>query len=424
MGDLMQPLLLRNTEHPDSAAIGEYLGIGGYGGLEKALEMSPVEVVEEVTKSNLLGRGGAGFPTGRKWEFAVRAIGSPKYLICNADEGEPGTFKDRVLMEKNPHLLIEGMVIASHAVGAEKGYIYLRHEYPTAGERLEHAINEAHEHGFLGDAVRGSSLSFDIEIFRGAGAYICGEETALIDSLEGRRGQPRTRPPFPVTAGLWGKPTIVNNVETLCNIPIILEIGGSAYADIGSPASPGPKLYCISGCVQRPGLYESPMGTGLRELIYDHAGGMRNGHELKAVIPGGLSTPILPADAIDCAMDFASLVEAGSALGSAGVIVMDDTVCMVQVARRAAQFYEVESCGKCVPCREGTGWLEKVLVRIESGDAGMDDLELIDHVSGAILGNCFCPLGDSAAEVVTAIVSHFRGEFEAHIRDGVCELDA
>jgi NADH-quinone oxidoreductase subunit F len=423
MGELMQPLLLRNTEHPNSAAIGEYLRIGGYGALEKALDMLPAEVVEEVKTSNLLGRGGAGFPTGRKWEYAVGAQGSPKYLICNADEGEPGTFKDRVLMEKNPHLLIEGMVIASHAVGAEKGYIYLRHEYPTAGERLEHAINEAHEHGFLGDAVRGSSLSFDIEVFRGAGAYICGEETALIDSLEGRRGQPRTRPPFPVNAGLWGKPTIVNNVETLCNIPIILEIGGSAYADIGSPASPGPKLYCISGCVQRPGLYESPMGTALRELIYDHAGGMRNGHELKAVIPGGLSTPILPAEAIDCAMDFASLVEAGSALGSAGVIVMDDTVCMVRVARRAAHFYEVESCGKCVPCREGTGWLEKVLVRIESGDAGMDDLELIDDISGAILGNCFCPLGDSAAEVVTAIVKHFRGEFEAHIKNGVCDLE-
>jgi NADH-quinone oxidoreductase subunit F len=415
----MQPLLLKNTDNPDSAGIAEYLRVGGYQALEKALEMTPAEVVEEVQQSGLLGRGGAGFPTGRKWEFAVRAIGSPKYLISNADEGEPGTFKDRVLMEKNPHLMIEGMVIASHALGSEMGYIYLRH-----GARLEKAIEEAYEHGYLGDAVRGTSLRFHLEVFRGAGAYICGEETALIDSLEGKRGQPRLKPPFPVNAGLWGKPTIVNNVETLCNIPLILELGSSAYAEIGSPAAPGPKLYCLSGCVKKPGLYEAPMGIGLKDLIYDHAGGMRNGHELKAVIPGGLSTPVLPADAVDCAMDFASLVEVGSALGSAGVIVMDDTVCMVRVARRAAHFYEVESCGKCVPCREGTGWLEKVLTRIESGDATMDDLGLIEDVSDAILGNCFCPLGDSAAEVVNAIVKHFRGEFEAHIKNGVCDLEA
>jgi NADH-quinone oxidoreductase subunit F len=420
----MQPLLLKNTDNPDSASIAEYRRIGGYQALEKALQMSPAEVVEEVLKSGLQGRGGAGFPTGRKWEFATRAIGSPKYLINNADEGEPGTFKDRVLMEKNPHLVIEGMVIASHALGTEKGYIYLRHEYPTAGARLERAIEEALDHGFLGDAICGTPLNFDLEIFRGAGAYICGEETALIDSLEGKRGQPRLKPPFPVNAGLWGKPTIVNNVETLCCVPIILEIGGSAFAEIGNPASPGPKLFCLSGCVKKPGLYEAPMGTGLRELIYEHAGGMRDGHELKAVIPGGLSTPVLPAEAVDCAMDFPSLVEAGSALGSAGVIVMDDSVCMVRVARRAAHFYEVESCGKCVPCREGTGWLEKVLSRIETGDAEMKDLELLEAISDAILGNCFCPLGDSAAEVVSAIFRHFRGEFEAHIKNGVCDLEA
>ena len=420
----MQPLLLKNIDNPNSANIAEYLKGGGYRALRKALEMPPAGVVQEVTDSNLLGRGGAGFPTGRKWKFAVDAVGSPKYLVCNADEGEPGTFKDRVLMERRPHLLLEGMVIASHAVGAEKGYIYLRHEYPTAGARLERAIEEAYEHGFLGDAVCGTSLKFDLEVFRGAGAYICGEETALIDSLEGRRGQPRSRPPFPVTSGLWGKPTIVNNVETLCNVPIVLEIGGAAYGEIGSPAAPGPKLFCLSGCVKKPGLYEAPMGTALQELIFEHAGGMRNGHQLKAVIPGGLSTPVLPAEATNCAMDFASLVEAGSALGSAGVIVMDDTVCMVGVARRAAHFYEVESCGKCVPCREGTGWLEKVLCRIESGDADMQDLELVENISGAILGNCFCPLGDSSAEVVTAIVKHFRSEFEAHIRNGTCDLEA
>jgi NADH-quinone oxidoreductase subunit F len=420
----MKPLLLKNTDQSNSADIAEYQRIGGYQALKKALEMSPAEVVEEVVRSGLQGRGGAGFPTGRKWEFAVRAIGSPKYLINNADEGEPGTFKDRYLMEKNPHLVIEGMVIASHALGAEKGYIYLRHEYPTAGARLERAIEEALEHGFLGNSICGTSLNFDLEIFRGAGAYICGEETALIDSMEGKRGQPRLKPPFPVNAGLWGKPTIVNNVETLCCIPIIVNMGGSAFAEIGTPGSPGPKLYCLSGSVKKPGLYEAPMGTGLRELIFEHAGGMRNGHELKAVIPGGLSTPVLPAEATDCAMDFASLVEAGSALGSAGVIVMDDTVCMVRVARRAAHFYEVESCGKCVPCREGTGWLEKVLTRIENGNAEMDDLNLLEDVSHAILGNCFCPLGDSAAEVVSAIVRHFRDEFEAHIKNGVCDLES
>jgi NADH-quinone oxidoreductase subunit F len=420
----MEQLLLKNTDNPDSARIEEYLKVGGYRALEMALGMAPAEVVQEVQQANLLGRGGAGFPTGRKWEFAVEAKGSPKYLICNADEGEPGTFKDRILMEKNPHLLIEGMVIASHALAAEKGYIYLRHEYPTAGDCLDRAIAEARQHGFLGDAIRNTETNFHLEIFRGAGAYICGEETALIDSMEGRRGQPRSKPPFPVVSGLWGKPTIVNNVETLCNIPIIIEIGGTGYAEIGSPASPGPKLYCISGCVRRPGLYEAPMGTPLAELIFGHAGGMRNGHALKAVIPGGLSTPILPADAVDCAMDFASLIEAGSALGSAGVIVMDDTVCMVRVARRAARFYEVESCGKCVPCREGTSWLGRMLTRIEVGDAGMDDLKLVEEIADSVLGNTFCPLGDGAAEVVAAIVKHFRSEFETHIRGDSCELSA
>jgi NADH-quinone oxidoreductase subunit F len=420
----MEPLLLKNTDQPNSADLAEYQRIGGYRALKKALEMSPAEVIEEVVTSGLQGRGGAGFPTGKKWEFAVRATGSPKYLINNADEGEPGTFKDRYLMEKNPHLVIEGMVIASHALGAQKGYIYLRHEYPTAGARLERAMEEALNHGFLGDSICGTSVNFDLEIFRGAGAYICGEETALIDSMEGKRGQPRLKPPFPVNAGLWGKPTIVNNVETLACVPIIVDIGGAAFAEIGTPASPGPKLYCLSGSVNRPGLYEAPMGTSLRELIYEYAGGMRNGHRLKAVIPGGLSTPVLPAEATDCAMDFASLVEAGSALGSAGVIVMDDTVCMVRVARRAAHFYEVESCGKCVPCREGTGWLEKVLSRIENGNAEMKDLDLLQDISDAIYGNCFCPLGDSAAEVVSAIFKHFRGEFEAHVKNGVCDLEA
>jgi NADH-quinone oxidoreductase subunit F len=398
--------------------------VGGYRALESALEMTPADVVQEVTKSGLRGRGGAGFPTGKKWEFAAAAEGSPKYLICNADEGEPGTFKDRVLLEKNPHLLIEGMAIASHALDAKYGYIYLRREYPRAREILDRAIEQACEHGVVGDPILGTDRSFQLAVFQGAGAYICGEETALIESLEGKRGQPRNKPPFPVTSGLWGKPTIVNNVETLCNIPYVIEIGGDAYAKTGPPASPGPKLFAISGHVNRPGVYELPMGTNLKELIYDHAGGMRGGRRLKAVIPGGLSTPVMPAEATDCPLDFESLHEAGSLLGSGAVIVMDETVCMVKVTHRALRFFVHESCGKCVPCREGTGWLEKILARIESGTGTMDDLELLEDIAAGIRGKTFCPLGDSAADVVSAMIKHFRHEFVEHIASGGCRVVA
>jgi NADH-quinone oxidoreductase subunit F len=418
----MEKVLLKNTENPNSADIGEYLKIGGYSSLEKAFGLEPKDVLEEVKQSGLRGRGGAGFPTGMKWNFAVADPKFPKYLICNADEGEPGTFKDRPILEKNPHLLIEGMVISGYALGSEFGYIYLRGEYPRAKEILERAIEEAGEKNYLGDNVLGTGAKFHLHVHTGAGAYICGEETALIESIEGRRGQPRSRPPFPVNNGAWQMPTIVNNVETLANIPYILEIGGEAYAKTGSADCSGPKLYCVSGSVQKPGVYELPMGTSLRDIIYTHCGGIRDGKKLKAVIPGGLSAPVLPADAIDCAMDFMALQKAGSMLGSGAVIVMDESVCMVKVTYRAMQFFEHESCGKCVPCREGTEWLRKILQRMENGWGRAGDIELLGNVAGVMAGRTFCPLGDGAAGVVTAMVKHFSNEFEDHITNKKCSL--
>jgi NADH-quinone oxidoreductase subunit F len=359
-----------------------------------------------------------------KWNFAVADPKFPKYLICNADEGEPGTFKDRPILEKNPHLLIEGMVISGYALGAEYGYIYLRGEYPQAKEILERAIEEAGEKNYLGDNVLGRGVKFHLHVHTGAGAYICGEETALIESIEGKRGQPRSRPPFPVNNGAWQMPTIVNNVETLANLPYILEIGGEAYSKIGKSDCTGPKLFCLSGSVQKPGVYELPMGTSLRDIIYTHGGGIGHGKKLKAVIPGGISAPVLPADAIDCAMDFVALQKAGSMLGSGAVIVMDESVCMVKVTYRAMQFFEHESCGKCVPCREGTEWLRKILQRMEKGWGREGDIELLGNVAGVMDGRTFCPLGDGAAGVVTAMLKHFRNEFEDHIKNKKCVLSS
>jgi len=420
----MERFLLRNIENPNSAEIDEYLRVGGYRGLQKAFDMKPEDIVEEVKNSGLRGRGGAGFPTGMKWSFAVADPKFPKYLICNADEGEPGTFKDRPILEKNPHLLIEGMIISGYALKAEYGYIYLRAEYPKAKEVLERAIRQAYERNYLGDNILGRGVRFHLTVHQGAGAYICGEETALIDSLEGRRGQPRNKPPFPVNVGAWKMPTIVNNVETLANIPYIIEIGGDAYSKIGSPECPGPKLYCVSGHVNRPGVYELPMGTLLRDIIYTHAGGIRDGRVLKAVIPGGVSTPVLPADMIDCRMDFVSMPKAGSMLGSAAVIVMDETVCMVKVIWRIMKFFEHESCGKCTPCREGTGWLRKVLERIDNGNGRPGDIDLLRDVSEGMMGKTFCPLGDGAAGALLGMLRHFEHEFEEHIRDKGCRFKA
>lgn len=420
----MEKILLKNTENPASADINEYLKNGGYKDLSKAFELQPKDIIEVIKKSGLRGRGGAGFPTAMKWGFATADPKFPKYLVCNADEGEPGTFKDRAILERNPHLLIEGMIISAYALGAEYGYIYLRGEYPYAKDVLENAIKQANDKNYLGSNVLGKNVRFQLTVYLGAGAYICGEETALIESLEGKKGQPRSKPPFPVNVGAWNMPTIVNNVETLSNVPYIIDVGGEAYAKIGSKDCPGPKLYCISGCVERPGVYELPMGTNLKDIIYTHAGGIKNGKKLKAVFPGGISTPVLPADKIDCAMDFLSMPRAGSMLGSGAVIVMDDSVCMVKVAHRALKFFEHESCGKCVPCREGTGWLRKIVERIENGKGRKEDLELLSEVAEIIYGRTFCPLGDSAAGTVMSMIKHFRNEFEEHIEDKNCKFKA
>ena len=416
----MEKFLLRNIENPNSAAIDEYMKAGGYTNLSKALERTPAALLEEVKKSGLRGRGGAGFPTAMKWSFAIADKKFPKYLLCNADEGEPGTFKDRPILEKNPHLLVEGMAISGYILGSEFGYIYLRGEYPEANDILNRAIREAYEKGHLGDNIQGRGVKFHLSVHQGAGAYICGEETALIESIEGKKGQPRNKPPFPVNVGAWNMPTIVNNVETLSNLPYVVEIGGEAYSKIGSPDCPGPKLFSVSGHVEKPGVYELPMGTNLKEIIYTHAGGVRNKGTLKAVIPGGISTPVLPADSIDCAMDFVAMPKAGSMLGSGAVIVMDDSVCMVKVAHRALKFFEHESCGKCVPCREGTDWLRKVLERIENGDGREGDIELLSDITGIMTGRTFCPLGDGAAGVVAGMIKHFRNEFEDHIKNKKC----
>lgn len=418
----MERFLLKGAENAGSAEISAYRKAGGYNNLAKALDMQPSEIIDEIKKAGLRGRGGAGFPTGMKWTFASADPKFPKYLLCNADEGEPGTFKDRPILEKNPHLLIEGMAISAHALKAEYGYIYLRGEYPKAKDILDNAIKQAYAEGFLGDNMLGKGIRFHLSVHQGAGAYICGEETALIDSLEGKRGQPRLKPPFPVNSGAFSMPTVVNNVETFANVPYIIQIGSAAYSKIGNPECPGPKLFSVSGHVERPGVYELPMGTILREIIYDHCGGIKGGKKLKAVIPGGISTPVLPPDKIDCPMDFVSMPKFGSMLGSGAVIVFDETTCLVRVCYRALKFFEHESCGKCTPCREGTAWLRSILGRIEEGKGKKEDIDLLVDVAGNIAGKTFCPLGDGAAGVVANFIKHFRSEFEDHINNEGCRF--
>lgn len=407
----------------DLPGIDEYVSAGGYQGLKKALSLSPEGLISEIKKANLKGRGGAGFPTAMKWSFAAQAEGTPKYIVCNADEGEPGTFKDKPIMEKNPHTLIEGMTIAAYAINASQGYIYLRGEYPKAYKTLEIAIVEAREKGFLGNSILGSSLSFDLHLHKGAGAYICGEETALLDSLEGKRGIPRVKPPFPVVAGYMGKPTVVNNVETFACATMIMEIGAEGFLSIGPKDSPGPKLFSVSGKVEKPGVYEVPMGTTLRELIYEHCGGILGGKKIKGVIPGGVSTPIVDESGLDCPLDFISMHDCGSMLGSGAVIVFDEDDCMVRASARTAMFFEHESCGKCTPCREGTGWLRAILYRIEQGQGNERDLDLISQISDNIQGNCFCALGDGAAMAASTFLDKYRGEFEAHVTKGRCPFE-
>ncbi len=394
-----------------------YRNHDGYKALEKALaEMTPDGIIEEVKKSNLRGRGGAGFPAGVKWSFVPKDSPKPKYIIANADESEPGTCKDRPLMEFDPHQLIEGMVIAGRAVGAHQGYIYVRGEYRYILDILDGAIAEAYAGGFLGANIRSSKFDFDLCTHTGAGAYECGEESALMESLEGKRGYPRIRPPFPAVVGLYGCPTVINNVETLSSVPAVILNGGEWYANLGTPRNGGTRMFCVSGHVNRPGIYELPMGFNLLRMIDDVAGGMANGKKLKAVIPGGSSCPLLKAEEADLPMDYDSLAKAGSMLGSGGVVIVDEDTCMVDLARRIMHFYAHESCGWCIPCREGTAWLRKVLDRFHAGAGREEDIPLIEEVAKNILGRTFCPLGDAAALPTISIVKKWRSEFEDHLK--------
>ena len=417
-----EPVLTRNLGNPDVLTVAGYRKTGGYEALAKGLEMEPDEVIEEVKKSGLRGRGGAGFPAGVKWGFIPKQSEQPKYLVCNADESEPGTFKDRVLMESDPHQLIEGCALCCYAVGANTCYIYIRGEYARQAEILEEAIAEAYEAKILGESVLGSDFKLDMWVHRGAGAYICGEETGMLESLEGRRGQPRIKPPFPALVGAFGSPTVINNVETLCNVPHIVARGGEWFSTIGTDErNTGPKLYCISGHVERPGTYEFPIGATLDELI-EAAGGMYQSGELKAFQPGGASAPILPADKRQVPMDFDNLATAGSMLGSAAVIVMDETTCLVRATLRLAKFFNHESCGQCTPCREGTNWAEMVLRRIEEGRGGEADPELILRMTTNMTGTTLCPLADAAVGPIRSLVENFGDEVERHIHEGACPL--
>ncbi|HET7318875.1 MAG TPA: NADH-quinone oxidoreductase subunit NuoF [Nitrospirota bacterium] len=416
----MEQMLLKRSGIPRAADIDVAMAHGAYASVATAYGMRPVDVIDEVKRSGLRGRGGAGFPTGVKWGFAAMDPKTPKYLIANADEGEPGTFKDRFILEGDPHLLIEGMIIAGYAIGAERGYIYLRGEYPRAADILNRAIAQAYAKGLLGNNLAGKGLRFDLGLHRGAGAYICGEETSLIESLEGKRGQPRLRPPFPANAGAWGMPTVVNNVETLANVPYVIALGSDVYAKIGAEGSPGTKIFSVSGSVNRPGGYELPLGTKLREIIDTWAGGVKDGRRLKAVIPGGASTPMLTSEHLDVGMDFNSLLSAGSMLGSGAVIVMDETVCMVHAAAILVRFFAHESCGKCTPCREGTGWLHQVYSRMLSGGGRKGDVELLESVCAKMKGKCFCPLGEGSINPVLSSIRYFRNDYEQCIRNQGC----
>ena len=400
-----------------------YLKVGGYQAWKKILqEKTPPEDVVEIVKSSALrGRGGAGFPTGLKWSFMPRNAPVQKYIVCNSDESEPGTCKDRDIIRFNPHALIEGMAIAGYSMGATIGYNYMRGEFHHEPfERFEQALKEAYAAGYLGENLMDSGVDFDLHSHLGAGAYICGEETALLNSLEGKKGQPRYKPPFPANFGLYGKPTTINNTESLASVPAILRNGGDWFLNLGQPNNGGEKIWCVSGHVNKPGNYEIPLGAPFTELL-ELAGGVRDGHKLKAVIPGGCSMPVMPADLIMGAkLDYDSLSKAGSALGSAGMIVMDDSTCMVKALMRISRFYYAESCGQCTPCREGCGWMYRVIKRIEEGQGTMEDLDLLESAAGQIEGHTICAFGDAAAWPVQSFLKHFRHEFEYHIQHKNC----
>jgi NADH-quinone oxidoreductase subunit F len=408
-------------ENPQS--IKTYLANEGYKAFEKALKMTPDAIIDEVKASGLRGRGGAGFPTGMKWSFLPRSSPKPKYIMVNADESEPGTCKDRLLMEFDPHSLIEGVLISAIAAGSHAGYIYIRGEYRYLIDIMDRAIAEAYAHGYLGKNLLGSGFDFDCYTHTGAGAYECGEESALLESFEGKRGIPRIRPPFPAVAGAYQCPTVLNNVETFCSVPPIILMGGAQYAGLGTPKNGGTRLFCLSGHINKPGVYELPMGFPLMRMIEEVGGGMRNGKKLKAVIPGGSSCPVLRAEECDLPMDFDSLAKAKSMLGSGGVVIMDEDTCMVKALLRIMRFYAHESCGWCIPCREGTAWLRKLLTRFHEGMGQRSEIVLIGELGKNMLGRTFCPLGDAAALPTISIVEKFRDDFEAHLEGRPCPYE-
>ena len=417
-------ILSRRFGLPDSALIDTYLRTDGYKAFLKASGMTPEQIIEELKISNLRGRGGAGFPTGMKWSFVPRQSPKPKYIVVNADESEPGTCKDRVLMEYDPHQLIEGCLIAGRAVDAHKGWIYIRGEYRYLIEIMDKALAEAYEKGWLGANIQGTGFDFDLYTHTGAGAYECGEESALLESLEGKRGVPRIRPPFPAVVGAFQCPTVLNNVETFCAVPPIILNGGKAFADLGVPKAGGTKLTCLTGHVNRPGVYELRLGFPVMQMIEEVGGGMRNGKKLKAFIPGGSSCPLLNAAECEGAtMDYDSMAARKSMLGSGGVVVMDEGTCMVKAALRIMRFYAHESCGWCIPCREGTTWLRKILIRFHEGGGVRSDIDLMADISKNMLGRTFCPLGDAAALPTISIVEKFREEFEDHLNGKPCPFE-
>jgi len=417
-------ILSRRFGLPDSASIDTYLANDGYKAFQKAAGMKPSEIIDEVKISNLRGRGGAGFPTGMKWSFVPRNSPKPKYIVVNADESEPGTCKDRLLMEYDPHLLIEGCLIAGLAVDARQGWIYIRGEYRYLIEIVDKAIAEAYRNGWLGKNIQGTGFDFELCTHTGAGAYECGEESALLESLEGKRGIPRIRPPFPAVVGAFQCPTILNNVETFCAVPPIILDGGKAFADLGVPKAGGTKLTCLTGHVNKPGVYELRLGFPVMQMIEEVGGGMRNGKKLKAFIPGGSSCPLLNAKECEGAtMDYDSMASRGSMLGSGGVVVMDEDTCMVKAALRIMRFYAHESCGWCIPCREGTTWLRKMLVRFHEGGGTREDIDLMGDISKNMLGRTFCPLGDAAALPTISIVQKFREDFEEHLNGKACPFE-
>jgi NADH-quinone oxidoreductase subunit F len=410
--------------------LADYEARGGYAALRKVLGkdggegLAPDKVTATVKESALRGRGGAGFPTGLKWSFMPRQYAGQKYLVCNSDEGEPGTCKDRDILQFNPHIVIEGMIIAAYAMGISVGYNYIHGEIFKSYDRFEEALEEARAAGLLGNNILGSDFHFQLHAAHGFGAYICGEETALLESLEGKKGQPRYKPPFPASFGLYGKPTTINNTETFAAVPWIIRNGGQAYVECGKPNNGGTKIYSVSGDVELPGNYEVPMGTPFAKLL-EIAGGVRKGRQLKAVIPGGSSSPVLPADIMmDCTMDYDSIAKAGSMLGSGALIVMDDSRCMVKSLQRLSYFYMHESCGQCTPCREGTGWMWRMVDRIENGHGRPTDVDLLNSVSDDIQGRTICALGDAAAMPVRAMIKHFRHEFEYHVEHKTCMVPA